>query len=173
MPKNQSGINGYIELLKLIKKFCFRHPVVPIGIFFFAWVLIFLLLMEYVNRSTKENERIQSAPVVEDAWEARLRREQEEWNKKVEKEINSSPSSQASTPGISSEDKQTNKISSIILSVACGAKVGVVSRGQMGETVKQMLTSEGIDPTSVYEKWDYYWGRAKEMDEYNKSYCIK
>ena len=70
------------------------------------------------------------------------------------------------------EDYDRNKISSTILAVACGAYTGAIPRSKMGENIKKMLADKGYSPTKVYNNWDYYWRRAKEMDRVNGTNCL-
>jgi len=119
------------------------------------------------NSANKKNvDSADSPPIVEDAWEARLRRDKEEWDKQQEKEINS----QQVAPAPQNKDTE---IASIMLSVSCAGNKGLIPRSQMGSMMKEMFQDKGIDSTEVYGNWDYYWGIAKEMDVVNKTYCLK
>lgn len=179
MSVNDSRNNKYAKLLKALQRSFFKYPMIPVGVFVFTSALIFLIYFEASNRPTaeevKRKEEIERKNIYdpEDAWEARLRREQEAWNRKIMSETSSPSNTQVSPNNLSGTEKERNRISATILSVACGARVGALDRNKMGETIKQMLSSKGIDPTSVYDNWDYYWSRAKEMDAYNKTYCLK
>ena len=70
------------------------------------------------------------------------------------------------------EDYDRNQISSTILAVSCGGKEGLIPRSKMGATIKKMLDEKGYNPTKVYNNWDYYWRRAKEMDRVNGTNCL-
>ena len=70
------------------------------------------------------------------------------------------------------EDYDRNQISSIILAVSCGAYTGAIPRSKMGTTIKKMINEKGYNPTKVYNNWDYYWKRAKEMDRVNGTNCL-
>ena len=131
-----------------------------------AIISIFMIIATTTgNQSSKEDPK-DSPPVAEDAWEARLKREQEEWNKQQEK-INT-PQQTAPT----SQNKDT-EVAAIMVSVSCAGNKGLIPRSQMGSMMKEMFQDKGIDSTEVYGNWDYYWGIAKEMDAVNKTYCLK
>lgn len=70
------------------------------------------------------------------------------------------------------EDYDRNQISSTILAVSCGGKEGLIPRSKMGANIKKMLDEKGYDSTKVYNNWDYYWRRAKEMDRVNGTNCL-
>lgn len=116
--------------------------------------------------SINSKQELSTQPVKEDAWEARLKRDQEEWNKKQKQELESQPS--ASIPR-----NNDTEIASVIVSVSCAGSKGLIPRSQMGSMMKQIFKDKGIDSTEVYGNWDYYWGIAKEMDAHNQTYCIK
>jgi hypothetical protein len=130
----------------------------------------------FITSRTEDRTKVDttdSKPVVEDAWEARLKRDREEWDTKQEAERverqSKTPNSVSST---NLEGSERTKISAIILSVACAAKTGFIPRSQMGINIKKMLSEGGYDPTDVYGNWDYYWERAQEIDRVAKSFCI-
>ena len=113
-----------------------------------------------------KTEGVENPPVIEDAWEARLKRDQEEWSKQQERE---------NIPQQVSPAPQNNdtKIASIIVAASCAGKTGLIPRSEVGSTLKKMLDDKGIDSTEVYGNFDYYWGIAKEIDAVNKTYCLK
>lgn len=140
-------------------------------------LIAFLLVMAslltfFINKggNTVKQETVKTTPnapaLEEDAWEARLRRDKEEWIKKQEKEN----ISQQVLPATQNADA---KIASIIVTVTCAGNKGLIPRSQMGPTMKRMFRDERINSTDVYENWDYYWGIAKEMDTVSKFHCIK
>jgi len=127
------------------------------------------IILSVLPINKTETEEAVSGTPKEDAWEARLRRDKEEWDKKQEAEIAASAARrQASIP----LNKDT-RIASIINAVSCAAKTGFMPRNQMGSTMKEMFEKDGINSTEVFENWDHYWGIAKEMDAFNKTYCLK
>jgi hypothetical protein len=130
----------------------------------------------FITSRTEDRTKVDttdSKPVVEDAWEARLKRDREEWDKKQETErVERQSKTSNSVSSTNSEDSKRTKISAIILSVACAAKTGFIPRSQMGINIKKMLSEGGYDPTDVYGNWDYYWERAQEIDKVAKSFCI-
>lgn len=71
------------------------------------------------------------------------------------------------------EDYDRNQISSLILAVSCAGKEKVIQRGMIGGNLKKLLTDRGYNPADVLQNWSYYWSRAKEMDEKNKTYCLR
>lgn len=131
-------------------------------------ISVFAIIIIIASNSANEKsvDTADSAPVIEDAWEARLRREQEEWDKQQEKE--KIPKQVAPAPA----NKDT-EIASIIVSVSCAGNKGLIPRSQMGSRMKEMFQNKGIESTEVYGNWDYYWGIAKEMDAVNKTYCLR
>ncbi len=82
------------------------------------------------------------------------------------------PSTYEPTPVASSlPDRST--VGAIILSVACGSQTGLVSRSETGSQIKSLLESEGINPQVVYDNWDYYYSRAKEMNDFKGYSCVQ
>jgi hypothetical protein len=130
-----------------------------------AFAVIFGFLVNFANKSNNDPEI--KSPVAEDAWKARLDREQEEWNKKQEKEL---AEQKQNIP--LSKNKDT-EIASVIVSVSCAGNKGLIPRNQMGSMMKDIFDDKGINSTEVFENWDYYWNIAKEMDAFNKTYCLK
>jgi len=158
VPSSQSGKNSLL--------------VIGIAI---ASVLGLTVLSVYLLTATNSANSVKENPgdgtVVEDAWEARLEREREEWNRKQEKELaeqNQNPSASASSTGNSDTE-----IASVIVSVSCAGSKGLIPRSKMGSTMKQIFDDKGIDSSQVFDKWNYYWNIAKEMDSYNKTNCLK
>lgn len=153
-----------LESNKLQQKNSRTDLVVPlIGM---AIISIFMIIATTVGNQSSKEDPTESPPVVEDAWEARLKREQEEWDK--QQEINNTPQQTAPT----SQNKDT-EVAAIMVSVSCAGNKGLIPRSQMGSMMKEMFQDKGIDSTEVYGNWDYYWGIAKEMDAVNKTYCLK
>jgi uncharacterized protein YlxW (UPF0749 family) len=150
-----------------------RTDTVVLPLIGMAIISIFMIIATTVGNQSSKEDPTESPPVAEDAWEARLKREQEEWDKKQEAERverqSKTPNSVSST---NSEGSERTKISAIILSVACAAKTGFIPRSQMGINIKKMLSEGGYDPADVYGNWDYYWERAQEIDKVAKSFCI-
>lgn len=131
-----------------------------------AIISIFMIIATTSGNQSSKEEPIDSPPVVEDAWEARMRKDKEEWDKQQEKEI-------ASQQGTQAPQNKDTEIASIMVSVSCAGNKGLIPRSQMGSMMKEMFKDKGIDSTEVYGNWDYYWGIAKEMDAVNKTYCLK
>jgi len=131
-----------------------------------AIISVFMILATTVGNESSKEDPTESPPVVEDAWEARLKRDQEEWDKQQEK--NNTPEQTAPT----AQNKDT-EVAAIMVSVSCAGNKGLIPRSQMGSMMKEMFQDKGIDSTEVYGNWDYYWGIAKEMDAVNKTYCLK
>ena len=78
-------------------------------------------------------------------------------------------------PEVLAPRSQSNdtEIASVIVSASCAGKSGLILRSEMGSMMKSMFNDKGIDSTAVFDNWDYYWNIAKEMDAYNKTYCLK
>ena len=134
-----------------------------------AIISIFMIIATTAGNQSSKEDPIDSPPVVEDAWEARLQRDQEEWDKKQEAErVESIPQKNGTT----SKNADT-EVAAIMVSVSCAANKGLIPRSQMGSMMKEMFQDKGIDSTEIYGNWDYYWGIAKEMDAVNKTYCLK
>jgi hypothetical protein len=153
-----------LESNKLQQKNSRTDLVVPlIGM---AIISIFMIIATTVGNQSSKEDPTESPPVVEDAWEARLKREREEWDKQQEK--NNTPQQTAPT----SQNKDT-EVAAIMVSVSCAGNKGLIPRSQMGSMMKEMFQDKGIDSKEVYGNWDYYWGIAKEMDAVNKTYCLK
>ena len=68
---------------------------------------------------------------------------------------------------------QSNEIASVILSVACGARTGIVPRWSMGTKIREILESNGFSANDVYNNWEFYWQIAKGMNQRGKLNCIK
>lgn len=132
-----------------------------------ASVLTFFITKGGITLQEEKIETTPNAPALEeDAWEARLRRDKEEWDKQQEKEN----ISQRVLPATQNTD---TKIASIIVTVSCAGSKGLIPRSQMGSTMKRMFQEEKVNSADVYENWDYYWGIAKEMDTVSKFHCMK
>jgi hypothetical protein len=151
-----------------------KNSLLVIGIAI-ASVLGLTVLSIYLLTATNSKNSVKESPengtVVEDAWEARLEREREEWNKKQEKEL--AEQNQNSSAGASSIGNSDTEIASVIVSVSCAGSKGLIPRSKMGSTMKQIFDDKGIDSSQVFDRWNYYWNIAKEMDSYNKTYCLK
>jgi cation transport ATPase len=90
----------------------------------------------------------------------------------VKKQVPSQSETSQTTSNVNRQDSERTKIASIILSVTCGAKVGLIPRSQMGVNIKKQLQMQGYDPSSIYANWDFYWKRVQEMDRRTNSNCV-
>lgn len=68
---------------------------------------------------------------------------------------------------------QSNEIASIILSVACGARTGIIPRWSMGKKIQENLGEKGFSANDVYNNWDFYWQIAEGMNRRGKLNCIQ
>jgi hypothetical protein len=148
-----------------------RSPVV-VSALLISVFLGFIFITSRTENRTKV-DATDTKPVVEDAWEARLQRDREEWDKKQEAErVERQSKTSNSVSSINSEDSERTKISAVILSVACAAKTGFIPRSQMGANIKKQLQMQGYNPSLVYANWDFYWGRVQEMDRKGNYNCV-
>ncbi len=90
----------------------------------------------------------------------------------VKKQVPSQIETPQTTSNVNSQDSERTTIASIILSVTCGAKFGLIPRSQMGANIKEQLQMQGYDPSSIYANWDFYWKRVQEMDRRSNSNCV-
>lgn len=141
-----------------------RLPAVISGLIMSVFTILIIIASNSANNT--ESGSADGPPVVDDAWEARLRKERESWYKQQDK-------TKAHKQTASSTQDNHTEIASIIVSVSCAGNKGLIPRGQMGSMMKEMFQDKGINSTRVYDNWDYYWGLAKEMDSVNKTYCLK
>ena len=74
---------------------------------------------------------------------------------------------------LSSDTERTKAASSIVAAACAGSQIGVVPRGQIGELLKQLLEKQGIEPKKVFNNWEYYWSRARQVDKVNGTNCLQ
>ncbi len=73
-----------------------------------------------------------------------------------------------------SEDEERTKAASALVAAACiGSQLGIIPRNQAGGLAKQLMEKQGIDPQRVFNNFDYYWSRAKEVDRANGTKCLQ
>ena len=138
-----------------------------------AIISIFMIIATTAGNQSSKEDPIDRPPVVEDAWEARLKREQEERNKQQEELYKQQEKENIPQQTVPTSQNKDTEIAAIMVSVSCAGNKGLIPRSQMGSMMKEMFQGKGIDSTEVYGNWDYYWGIAKEMDAVNKTYCLK
>ena len=136
-------------------------------------VFTIIVMSTNVEKISTKVDSINSSPIAEDAWEARLKREQEERYKQQEELYKQQAKENIPQQTAPTSQNKDTEVAAIMVSVSCAGNKGLIPRSQMGSMMKEMFQDKGIDSTEIYGNWDYYWGIAKEMDAVNKTYCLK
>lgn len=169
--------NRWEHISKFSIEYAKQNPIVPIIILIFSFYALLIVIAgvnNYKNNQTtnsrETNKQTLNAPQSQTEREKEIK-EGANWLKNVKQGNSDNQSNIRETQSYSGNSD--TKIASIILSVSCAGREGLIPRSQMKFYLKQQFDNNGIDLTYVYKNWDFYWNIAKQMDSVNNTYCLK